>query len=83
MWRLTGIYGESKSEEKNKTWLLLRIFKDRSNLLWVCCGVFNEILFNCEKEGGPSRADNYMLNFQQALEDCDLHDLGFVGDPFT
>jgi len=24
-----------------------------------------------------------MLKFREALEDCDLHDLGFVGDAFT
>ena len=81
-WRFTGIYGKSRSE-KEKTWKLLRILQHRSNLLWMCCGDFNEILFNCEKEGGPPRAESSMLKFRKALEECDLHDLGFVGDAFT
>jgi hypothetical protein len=82
-WRFTGIYGESRSEEKEKTWRLLRILRDRSNLPWLCCGDFNEILFNCEKEGGPPRSEKCMESFREALVDCDLYDLGFVGDVFT
>ena len=50
---------------------------------WLCCGDFNEILFNHEKEGGPPRAERCMEKFRQALEDCELQDLGFVGDAFT
>jgi hypothetical protein len=46
-------------------------------------GDFNEILFNCEKKGGPPRAKTCMERFRKVLEDCDLHDLGYTGDPFT
>ena len=35
------------------------------------------------RRGGPPRAESSMEKFRQALEDCDLHDLGFVGDVFT
>jgi hypothetical protein len=82
-WRFTGIYGESRSEEKDKTWRLLRLLNHRSNLPWLCCGDFNEILFNYEKVGGDARSENCMVKFREALEDCGLHDLGFVGDAFT
>ena len=57
--------------------------KKENNLPWFCCGDFNEILFNYEKEGGPPRVERCMVDFRKALEDCDLHDLGFTGDPFT
>ena len=57
--------------------------KKENNLPWLCCGDFNEILFNYEKEGGPPRVERCMEDFRKALEDCDLHDLGFTGDPFT
>ena len=82
-WRFTGIYGESRSEAKDNTWRMLRELKGQFNLPWLCCGDFNEILFSYEKEGGPPRAEACMEKFRQALEDCELHDLGFVGDAFT
>ena len=46
----------------------------------MCCGDFNEILFNCEKEGGAIKPEGNMLKFREVLEECDLHDLGFVGE---
>lgn len=82
-WRFTGMYGESRSEEKEKTWKLLRILQHRSTLPWLCCGDFNEILYNCEKEGGAPRAKSSMLKFREVLEECDLHDLSYVRDAFT
>ncbi|RLN08650.1 hypothetical protein C2845_PM11G28210 [Panicum miliaceum] len=75
--------GESRSDEKDNTWELLRILKKKYDMPWLCSGDFNEILFGCEKEGGPSRPEVCMQKFHSALEDSDLHDLGFVGDPFT
>lgn len=46
-------------------------------------GDFNEILLLGEKEGGIPRPQSCMDMFQEALEDCELHDLGFEGDVFT
>jgi hypothetical protein len=50
-WRLTGVYGESKAGEKEKTWRLLRTLHAQSDLSWLCVGDFNEILFT-GGEGG-------------------------------
>jgi hypothetical protein len=50
---------------------------------WVVIGDFNEILFSNEKEGGDPRPDHIMQAFRDALSNCNLHDLGFLGDPFT
>ena len=61
----------------------MRELHRKLSLPWLCCGDFNEILFNHEKEGGPPRAERCMEKFRQALEDCELQDLGFVGDAFT
>jgi exonuclease III len=83
LWQFTGIYGESKSEEKDNTWELLRLLKTKFDLPFIVCGDFNEILFNYEKEGCLPRAESCMEKFRQALEDCELHNLGFVGDAFT
>jgi hypothetical protein len=82
-WRLTGIYGESKSGEKENTWRLLRNLHAQSDLPWLVLGDFNEILFAGEKEGGPARAQGAMDAFRRTLEHCELEDLGYVGDPFT
>jgi hypothetical protein len=68
-WRFTGIYGESKCEEKDNTWELLRLLKTKFNMPWLCSGDFNEILFGCEKEGGLPRAESSMRKFRLALED--------------
>jgi endonuclease/exonuclease/phosphatase family metal-dependent hydrolase len=82
-WRFTGIYGEPKLEGREATWCLLRTIRHHSDKPWICAGDFNEILMQCEKEGGTARTQIYMDRFNEALEDCGLHDLGFTGDPFT
>ncbi|KAG0529775.1 hypothetical protein BDA96_05G126000 [Sorghum bicolor] len=46
-------------------------------------GDFNEVLFAHEKEGGLRKSEAAMEKFRRAMEDCDLHDLGYVGDVFT
>jgi hypothetical protein len=44
-WIFTGIYGEPKLEDRGATWRLLQNIQHHSNLLWLCTGDFNEILF--------------------------------------
>jgi hypothetical protein len=61
----------------------LRELKDNSNLPWVEIGDFNEILYSHEKEGGNQRPFNCMQAFQDALTDCDLEDIRFMGEKFT
>lgn len=88
------MYGESRAELKHETcaelkhetWSLLRnLFAQNEDnpLPWLCAGDFNEILYHHEKEGGVPRAQSCLDRFKEALEFCDLHDLGFVGDVFT
>jgi hypothetical protein len=83
IWRLTGMYGEPRWEDKFKTWDKIRELNGNSNLPWVLIGDFNEILFSHEKEGGMARPHGYMQAFRDVLSDCELEDLGFVGDAFT
>uniref|UniRef100_A0A8I6XX79 Reverse transcriptase domain-containing protein n=1 Tax=Hordeum vulgare subsp. vulgare TaxID=112509 RepID=A0A8I6XX79_HORVV len=83
VWRFAGIYGEPRMEARETTWRLLRNIKHHSDKPWICVGDFNEVLTQGEKEGGITRPQVYMDRFKQALEDCQLHDLGFVGDPYT
>ena len=82
-WRYTRMYGESRSKEKDKTWDTLRTLHATLSLPWVCAGDFNGVLFAHEKEGGLPRSEATMEKFRRAMEDYDLHDLGYVGDVFT
>jgi hypothetical protein len=55
----------------------------QSTLPWMCVGDCNEILFAGKKEGTSARAQGCMDAFRRVLEDYELDDLDFVGDPFT
>lgn len=82
-WRLTGMYGEFRWANKHLTWSRMRQLHQSQNLPWLLVGDLNEIQFLHEKEGGNPRPMQYMQAFQEAIDDCELHDLGFLGDPFT
>ena len=82
-WRLTGIYGEPRPDHREETWRLLRTLHQQEKLPWVCIRDFNEILYNFEKQGGVPRAHSQMDRFHDALNFCNLNDLGFEGDVFT
>jgi hypothetical protein len=83
VWRFTGMYGEFKWEDKYKTWDRLRRIHQQNSLPWIVMGDLNEILYNHEKEGGRARPERFMKAFHDAMDDCNLEDVGFVGDPFT
>lgn len=69
-WRLTGIYGEPKTELRENTWKLLRTLHGHVNLPWLCVGDFNEILYTHEKQDGNFRPQRYMDNFRNVLNFC-------------
>ncbi|XP_021740393.1 uncharacterized protein LOC110706745 [Chenopodium quinoa] len=46
-------------------------------------GDFNEISSSLEKEGGAMRRECLMQNFRDAIEDCNLRDMGFKGCAYT
>ncbi|MDV3146693.1 MAG: hypothetical protein Q8754_02525 [Sweet potato little leaf phytoplasma] len=77
-WRFTGIYGFADTNQKKKTWDLLRLLDNSGNDPWLLGGDFNEILEDAEKEGGPSRNRHLMDNFKQTINDCRLKDLDFI-----
>lgn len=82
-WRFTGVYGESQSDQKEHMWEMLRGLMNPDDGPWLCAGDFNEILYSLKKEGGRPRPQVCMDHFREALEACDLQDLGFYGDVFT
>ncbi|XP_021321426.1 uncharacterized protein LOC110437330 [Sorghum bicolor] len=81
-WHLTGIYGDPYHKEQ--TWEALRELKDSmSTLPWLMMDDFNEILLHHEKEGGRARSQSQLQDFQDALDDCGLFDMGYTRDIFT
>lgn len=84
-WRFTGVYGFPQTEAKHRIWTLLQDLhlQDELHLPWLCAGDFNEILFQHEKEGGCVRPQAQIDRFREAIEFCELQDLGFEGDVFT
>lgn len=83
LWRFTGFYGEPNASHRTNSWALLRTLSNHSSLPWLCGGDFNKILHNKEKSGSNTRTVSLINNFQNALSDCNLFDLGYSGHPFT
>jgi hypothetical protein len=83
LWKMTGFYGHPETARRPEAWSLPRHLASLGPERWLCCGDFNEILHKSEKSNGPPRPLSQMGDFQKALEDCGLQDLGFSGPRFT
>lgn len=82
-WRGTFVYGEPRSQDRLKMWTLLRRIKSNAALPWLMIGDFNEAMWQSEHWSRVRRSERQMKDFREALADCDLHDLGFHGVPWT
>ncbi|KAF5464386.1 hypothetical protein F2P56_014464 [Juglans regia] len=82
-WFFTGVYGQPDPSRRHETWNLLRSLKVPSDKGWLLMGDFNEVLSPNEKCGGRIRTDKQIQAFSEVIDDCELLDLGFKGNPFT
>ncbi|KAL5579343.1 hypothetical protein UlMin_011785 [Ulmus minor] len=82
-WRFSGFYGNPDSKQRVHSWELLRRLRYAHSGAWLCAGDFNEILNGNEKLGGGVKSQRAIDDFRNAVDDCQICDLGFVGDPFT
>jgi len=82
-WRFTGFYGESRREQRHRSWELLHFLSQQSSTPWICPGDFNEILEAQEQFGGVTRPESQMEGFRNAVNACGFSDLGFIGLPYT
>ena len=82
-WRSTFVYGEPRVEHRQRMWDHLIRLKGVSHLPWVVCGDFNEALWQHEHFSRTNRRESQMEAFRDALEVCELVDLGFSGVPYT
>ncbi|XP_031101977.1 uncharacterized protein LOC116005882 [Ipomoea triloba] len=82
-WRLTCFYGYPERARRQQAWDFLRDLKRRSSLPWVVIGDFNDLACHSEKIGGAGHPENLIRGFNDALQDCELFDLGYRGYGFT
>ena len=82
-WRFSGFYGNPDASQRGLSWELLRRLRFAHSGAWLCAGDFNEILDLEEKVGGGVKSQRAIDDFRKAVDDCQICDLGFVGDPFT
>jgi hypothetical protein len=82
-WRSTFVYGEPKAQDRPEIWKLLRRIKKDVKEPWVMLGDFNEAMWQHEHLSITKRNERKMENFREVLSDCNLHDLGFTGLPWT
>ncbi|GMJ07053.1 hypothetical protein HRI_004374500 [Hibiscus trionum] len=83
VWRFTGFYGRPEERNRAESWNLLKQLGRDQSLPWVVAGDFNEIAYSFEKMGGCVRSERQMFDFRDALQKCDLADLGFTGLWYT
>uniref|UniRef100_A0A2N9F0P5 Reverse transcriptase domain-containing protein n=1 Tax=Fagus sylvatica TaxID=28930 RepID=A0A2N9F0P5_FAGSY len=81
--RFTGFYGNPETHRRKESWALLKHLRHLGSAPWLCAGDFNELLDQNEKFGIGQRPDWQIRDFREAVEVCQLHDLGFVGNKFT
>jgi hypothetical protein len=82
-WRISFIYGEPRVENRNHMWELLQQIKTNVADPWVVMGDFNEAMWQYEHFSNRKRGEKQMEDFRIVLDECDLHDLGFAGLPWT
>ncbi|CAI9777924.1 unnamed protein product [Fraxinus pennsylvanica] len=82
-WRLTGYYGTPNRNKHRESWDLLRRLTSSSTLPWVVLGDFNDLLFQHEKMGQHQHPSWLLNGIKEAIEDCQISDLGMDGYQFT
>jgi len=61
----------------------MKRIKSQSDKPWIMVGDFNETMWQFEHFSSTKRGERQMEAFREALEFCGMHDLGFVGLPWT
>jgi hypothetical protein len=85
---MTSLHGKSQAfieaVKRPEAWSLLRCLSRLSPNPWFCIRNFNEIILSTSEKSSLSiRPMCQMLDFQRALEDYQLMDLGFCGPKYT
>lgn len=73
-------FGSGKTQGSLESLRLLGFFQPPA---WVCIGDFNEIIEDAKKFVVIKKPRWQMKDFQDAIETCQLFDLGYSGPKFT
>jgi hypothetical protein len=77
------VWCEANRSLRYKTWDMMRYLKADCDLPWVCIGDFSEVLRR-EEQMGPNVRDMAQINlFREAVDVCELSDLGYFGLDWT
>ena len=82
-WRYTGFYGCPERNRRRESWGLIRSLAGTSDLPWCIIGDFNDLMYDTEKRGGRDHPRSLLNGFADTISECNLRDLGFIGDKFT
>ncbi|KAK6131702.1 hypothetical protein DH2020_034499 [Rehmannia glutinosa] len=81
--RFTGVYGQPNVSERRAFWDSFKSLLPPTNEPWICIGDFNEVLQQHEFSGTRPRPPWQISLFRDAIEHCDLSDMGFFGPRYT
>jgi hypothetical protein len=62
---------------------MLKYIKSSNSLPWMCIEDFNEVLHQHEHEGVAERSLSQIEGFREAMDVCNLADLGYEGRAWT
>lgn len=83
-WTDVGIYGWPEAANKHLiTWFLMNDIRRLYPSPIIFFRDFNEILHASEKDGGAARRKGMIDAFRDAIELCDIHNLGFRGSTYA
>ncbi|KAL8115417.1 hypothetical protein AgCh_022054 [Apium graveolens] len=82
-WRYTGFYGCHEKSRRRESWDIIRHLASKSNLPWCITGDFNDLMSVDEKKGGGVHPSYLLSGFAETINDCELLDMGYVGEKFT
>jgi hypothetical protein len=66
-WRFSGIYGETKQDQRRKTWEAIRFLLAQDDLPCLCAGDFNEVTRAQDQLGRNPRNESNMQAFRECL----------------
>ncbi|KAA3464925.1 reverse transcriptase [Gossypium australe] len=84
---LTGLHNGDKTgsyshgTDRQESWNLIRRLRHTNS--GRVSGDFNEIMYAHEKKGGVTKDERQMEEFRKVLAECDLLDLGYIGQKYT